>query len=62
MNGIINFVIGLYCCFRIYQYFDGQVTPNIFGINVGEIGYIAFFGLFALYCFYGALQSFRARG
>ena len=61
MNGIINLFVGCYCGWVIFQYFEGKVSPNIFGFQVGETIFLAFFGLVGLYSLYGAFQSFRAK-
>ncbi len=56
-NGIINLLLGLYCCFRFYTFASLSPLPEqgfLFGFGIPSMAYLAFWGIFAAWCLYGA--------
>jgi len=57
---LINAALGLYCFWNAYKFASISPMPAqgaIFGFPVPAMAYIAFWGVFGLWCLYGAYQG-----
>ncbi len=65
MNGIINLLIGFYCCFQLYTLAIDTARPemvSLYGlVNIPTMAYMVLLVVLAAYCFYGARGLLKGR-
>ncbi len=60
---LINVALGLYCFWNAYRFASISPMPaqgSLFGFAIPGMAYLAFWGLFGVWCLYGAYQGRHA--